>query len=627
MRCRILEDPLATVLADGIPFGIAVGNHDQSPIGDPRRRDSTTQLQPVLRRRRASSAASYYGGHFGTNNDNHYELFSAGGMDFIIIHFEYDTSRRTPAVLAWADGAAQAHPGPPRASSSATGHQHAATRASFSTRARRSTTRSRRHPNLFLMLCGHVCDEGRRRDVFDGNVVHSLLSDYQCRRERRQRLAPHHALHAREPTRSTCQDVLADAGPVRDRRQQPVHARPTRWAARRSRPSAPSAASPPAVCARAVWPNLANGTAYEWYATASDGVHTTRGPIRSFITAVGGGTCTTTTSAATGTRAPVTPARRDVPAHGGRGCLRRPRRLHAHGRLPGRHVRRDEPGRMPGDGPVPRRELHAGHRRVRAVGADGRQPVRRRRPVHRHRRVPGRRLRGDRDARLSGRHRRGRHQRRRDDPRSTGFETDTVLHVDHSAVRHAYLRVRVDGPAAQTITSAVLRLHVAGRSASSSNSGGRIHASACDWNEDTLTWTSKPSPPFEAAVLDAASGPVIQGQVVTFDVTTAIQTGVRCFAIDTTSTNAVKYRSLEAASGTPELLVTTTCPCGPDTTTTSTTIVGTSTTTSTIMGGAATATLDADVYAYAARRARTSVRTRCWGSTGARSSGRSSASR
>ena len=44
----------------------------------------------------------YYGGHYGSDNDNHYELFSAAGMDFIIIHFEYDTTPEQ-GVLDWAD--------------------------------------------------------------------------------------------------------------------------------------------------------------------------------------------------------------------------------------------------------------------------------------------------------------------------------------------------------------------------------------------------------------------------------------------------------------------------------------------------------------------------------------------
>src|SRR3546814_3532332 len=33
---------------------------------------------------------AYYGGHFGADNDSHYDLFSAGGKDFIVIYVEYD---------------------------------------------------------------------------------------------------------------------------------------------------------------------------------------------------------------------------------------------------------------------------------------------------------------------------------------------------------------------------------------------------------------------------------------------------------------------------------------------------------------------------------------------------------
>src|SRR5206468_2963254 len=44
----------------------------------------------------------YYGGHFGSNNDNWYDLFSASGMDFIVISFEFDPTHDAD-VLAWAD--------------------------------------------------------------------------------------------------------------------------------------------------------------------------------------------------------------------------------------------------------------------------------------------------------------------------------------------------------------------------------------------------------------------------------------------------------------------------------------------------------------------------------------------
>ena len=37
---------------------------------------------------------SYYGGHYGSDNTRNYELFSAGGMDFIIIHLGYGADYR-----------------------------------------------------------------------------------------------------------------------------------------------------------------------------------------------------------------------------------------------------------------------------------------------------------------------------------------------------------------------------------------------------------------------------------------------------------------------------------------------------------------------------------------------------
>ena len=36
------------------------------------------------------STKSYYGGHNFANNDNSYQLFEASGMDFIIVHHEFD---------------------------------------------------------------------------------------------------------------------------------------------------------------------------------------------------------------------------------------------------------------------------------------------------------------------------------------------------------------------------------------------------------------------------------------------------------------------------------------------------------------------------------------------------------
>ena len=87
------------------------------------------------------------------------------------------------------------------------------------------------NPNLHFMLSGHVHDESRRTDVANGHPVFQMLADYQDRAERRRRLAADPAIRAgREQDLRA--DLLAVAEPLRNRRQQRVHARLSRWAAR-----------------------------------------------------------------------------------------------------------------------------------------------------------------------------------------------------------------------------------------------------------------------------------------------------------------------------------------------------------------------------------------------------------
>jgi hypothetical protein len=94
----IIENPGTTGLPDGIPFGITVGNHDQSPNGDP---TGTTTFYNQYFGAARFTGRSYYGGHYGTNNDNWFDLISTGGMDFIVISLEYDTNptSRTTSCL------------------------------------------------------------------------------------------------------------------------------------------------------------------------------------------------------------------------------------------------------------------------------------------------------------------------------------------------------------------------------------------------------------------------------------------------------------------------------------------------------------------------------------------------
>jgi hypothetical protein len=173
----LLEDPNTTGLLHGIPYGIAVGNHDQSPEGNPG--GSSTQLYNTYFGQSRFSGRPYYGGHYSANNDSHFSFFSAGGMDFIVIYIEYDEAAGA-GVLAWADGLLKTHvsrraiivshyiiePGNP---------------ALFGRQGQAIYDTLKGNANLFLMLAGHRGGEGRRTDVFNGNTVHSLLADYQER--------------------------------------------------------------------------------------------------------------------------------------------------------------------------------------------------------------------------------------------------------------------------------------------------------------------------------------------------------------------------------------------------------------------------------------------------------------
>jgi hypothetical protein len=159
----------------GLPFVLCVGNHDQAPGGDPNGTATFNQYFPFSR----FASAAWYGGHYGADNDNHFVLFSAGGMDFICVCLEYDTSAE-PAVLAWADSVLATH-----ADRRAIIVSHyiigTGNPGSFGSQGAAIYNALKDNDNIFLMLCGHVTGEGRRTDVFNGNTIHTLLADYQGR--------------------------------------------------------------------------------------------------------------------------------------------------------------------------------------------------------------------------------------------------------------------------------------------------------------------------------------------------------------------------------------------------------------------------------------------------------------
>ena len=169
----LLEDPATTGLPQGMPFGVLPGNHDFLPGGQDAAAVFYNQYFGVSR----FTGRDYYGGNYGSNNNNSYQLFSAGGMDFIVINLAY-RSVADPAILAWADGLLETYPDRRAIVNShwiiGTGDP-----ASFGGQGQAIYDRLKDNANFFLMNSGHVHGEGKRSDTYQGRTVHTILTDYQ----------------------------------------------------------------------------------------------------------------------------------------------------------------------------------------------------------------------------------------------------------------------------------------------------------------------------------------------------------------------------------------------------------------------------------------------------------------
>jgi len=173
-----VENPLSTGLVDGLPYGLNVGNHDQSPAGGGSMA-STVKYNQYFGISRFQNRA-YYGGHYGSDNDNHYEMFHASGMDFIVINLEYDPIQDQD-VLNWADTILKTYSNRRAIVVShyiIDGDDEPIPNA-FGPQGQSIYDDLKDNPNLFLMLCGHRSIEGRRSDNFNGSIVQTLLANFQ----------------------------------------------------------------------------------------------------------------------------------------------------------------------------------------------------------------------------------------------------------------------------------------------------------------------------------------------------------------------------------------------------------------------------------------------------------------
>ena len=114
------------------------------------------------------------GGYSGSQ-DNHYQVFSAGGMDFLVLYFEYDEKPNTK-VVAWADALLKRYA---NRRAIIVSHSLLELDGSFTSQGQAIYDGLKNNPNLFLLLCGHNPGESRRADIFNGQTVYTLLADFQ----------------------------------------------------------------------------------------------------------------------------------------------------------------------------------------------------------------------------------------------------------------------------------------------------------------------------------------------------------------------------------------------------------------------------------------------------------------
>lgn len=209
----------------GIPYGLSVGNHDQTGHGwsltippYPFTHTPTTSLYNQyfgISHFTPHSVANggYYGGSYTTqenNNDNHFDLFTAGGINFIVIYLEYDDGVTSDGVHHhqygtllenWAYNLltttyasrkaiivthALTLPNP-------TANTNYGAKPALYTKALDTYNRLKSLPNVFLMLGGHtggypqsgstegIEGEGYRQDTYNGHTIRSITSNYQWR--------------------------------------------------------------------------------------------------------------------------------------------------------------------------------------------------------------------------------------------------------------------------------------------------------------------------------------------------------------------------------------------------------------------------------------------------------------
>lgn len=162
---------------DGIPYSIAVGNHDNGAHAHDDKPFSTTFFNKYFGIARFKDRA-YYGGHYGNKNDNSWILVRAGNLDVLMLSLEYrGVLGQDPKILEWAQEVFDAHP---NALGIVNSHHIVKANGDFSGQGKQIYDAMKTVDNVQLMTSGHIKEiRARRTDDHKGHKIHSMLADYQ----------------------------------------------------------------------------------------------------------------------------------------------------------------------------------------------------------------------------------------------------------------------------------------------------------------------------------------------------------------------------------------------------------------------------------------------------------------
>jgi len=259
---------------DGVPYGVSVGNHDQEPIGTP---GGTTKFNQNFGVARFEGRA-YYGGSYGGNNDESWFSFAAGGLDFVVVNLQYrDGPEIDPLVLSWARTIFDAHPD---AFGILNSHYLTNGTATFGAYGQAIYNALRDVDNVQVMTCGHVSAESLRSDDFEGNVIHTMLADYQFRENggagwmRIWEFSPANNELTVRTYSPTLDQFETDADSEYTLEVDLSGAGGTFGEL--------ATVDPAGATVSATMAGLESGHRYEWYVTVSDCAHTVESPLQRF---------------------------------------------------------------------------------------------------------------------------------------------------------------------------------------------------------------------------------------------------------------------------------------------------------------------------------------------------------